>query len=230
MSQQRAHGRGSSQPLLESDEISGLRGVEECVAESLPFGGCDLRAPSVGEVQAGAGDQLPRVGLAHGEHVCDLPVGVVERLAEHVGGSLDGGKLLQEREHCAPERFGPLRGECGIGFGVDRLWEPRADVGLATRSGRLADVDRESRRGGGKKGGGVPYLAAIGALPAHPRVLHHVVRFRGTLEHAVGDTEETRADRLERGGVGLGHLRVRAHAIARCDSTAMRCGVMRPVA
>jgi hypothetical protein len=113
-----------------------------------------------------------------------------------------------------------------VGLDVDRLGEPRVDVDLASCSGRLGDVDRESSRGGGEKREGVPHLAAIGALSAHPRVLHHVVGVCRASEDAIGDTEEARADGLKRRGVRVGDLGVRAHVVARCDSTATSCRSM----
>ena len=60
---------------------------------------------------------------------------------------------------------------------LNRVW-PRTIPELEEaflNSGRSGDVHRESSRGGGEKRDGVPHLAAIGALSAHPRVLHHVV-------------------------------------------------------
>jgi hypothetical protein len=164
-----------------------------------------------------AGGELPGVCLADREHFGDLPVGVVERFAEHVGGSFDGRQVLEEHEHRTVERFGALRAVRAVGLDVDRLGEPRADMGRASCSGRLGDVDRESSRGGGGGGGGgggekrygVPHLAAIGALSAHPRLLHHVVGVCRASKDAIGDTEEARADGLKRRGVRIGDLGVR---------------------
>jgi len=147
-------------------------GVDERVEKSLVLGGADLPASFAGEMEARAGGELPGVCLADREHFGDLPVGVVERFAKHVGGSFDGRQVLEEHEHRAVERFGALRAVREVGLDVDRLGGPRADVGLASCSGGLGDVDRESSRGGGGKRYGVPHLAAIGGLSAHPRVLH----------------------------------------------------------
>jgi hypothetical protein len=73
----------------------------------------------------------------------------------------------------------------------------------------LGDVERESSRGGGEKRYGVPHLAAIGALSAHPCVLHHVVGVCSAAEDAIGGTDEARADDLKRRGVRIGDLGVR---------------------
>ena len=75
---------------------------------------------------------------------------------------------------------------------------------LASCSGRLGDVDRESSRGGGEQRDGVPHLAAIAALSAHPGVLHHVLGVCGASEDAIGDTDEALADGLKRRGVRVG--------------------------
>jgi hypothetical protein len=72
----------------------------------------------------------------------DLPVRLVERFAERVGGSFDGRHVLEEHEHRAVVRFGALRAVREVGLDVDRLGEQRADVGLASCSDRLSDVDR----------------------------------------------------------------------------------------
>jgi hypothetical protein len=103
-----------------------------------------------------------------------------------------------------------------IGLDVDRLGEPRADVVLAPGSDRLSDVDRGSIGGGGEKRDGIPRLAAIGALSAaigalsaHPRVLHHVVGVCRACEDAIGDTEEAQADGLKLRGVRVGDVGVR---------------------
>ena len=90
----------------------------------------------------------------------------------------------------------------------------------------LGDVDRESHRGGAEKRDSVPHLAATGALSAHPRVLHDVVGVCRAFDDAIADTEEARADGLKRPGVRVGDLGVRAHVVARCDSTATSCRSM----
>jgi hypothetical protein len=86
--------------------------------------------------------ESPVICLADREQFGDLPVRLVERFAEHVGGSFDGRHVLEEHEHRAVVRFGALRAVRKVGLGVDRLREPRADVGLASCSDRLSDVDR----------------------------------------------------------------------------------------
>ena len=93
-------------------------------------------------MEARAGGESPVICLADREHFGDLPVRVVERFAEHVGGSVDGRHVLEEHEHRAVERFGALRAVREVALDVDRLGEPRADVGLASCFGRLGDVGR----------------------------------------------------------------------------------------
>jgi hypothetical protein len=118
------------------------------------------------------------------------------------------GDRFSRSTSTAVERFGALRAVRAVGLDVDRLGEPRADMGRASCSGRLGDVDRESSRGGVERDG-VPHLAAIGALSAHPRLLHHVVGVCRASKDAIGDTEEARADGLKRRGVRIGDLGVR---------------------
>jgi hypothetical protein len=62
----------SSEELLERCEISGLRGVDERVDESLLLGGADLPARFARDAEAGTGDELPRVRLTRRENVRDL--------------------------------------------------------------------------------------------------------------------------------------------------------------
>ena len=59
----------SSEELFERCEISGLRGVDESVDESLLLDGAHLPATFAAETQAGPGDELSRVCLARREHV-----------------------------------------------------------------------------------------------------------------------------------------------------------------
>jgi hypothetical protein len=73
------------------------------------LGGADLPASFAAEMEARAGGEVPGVCPSDREYFGDLPVGVVERFAEHVGGSFDGRHALEEHEHRAVERFGALR-------------------------------------------------------------------------------------------------------------------------
>ena len=66
---------------------------------------------------------------------------------------------------------------------------------------------------------------AIGALSAHPRVLHHVVGVCRTFDDAIAGTEEAREDGLKQRGVRVGVLAC-ALMGARCDSTATSCRSM----
>jgi hypothetical protein len=97
-----------------------LGGVDEPVEGSLVLGGADLLASFAGEMKTRAGGELPGVRLADREHFGDLPAGVVERFAEHVGGSFDGRQVLEEHQHRAVERFGVLGAVRAVGLDVDR--------------------------------------------------------------------------------------------------------------
>ena len=94
------------------------------------------------EMEARAGGESPVICLADREHFGLCRQAVVERFAGHVGGSFDGRHVLEEHERRAVERFGALRGVREVGLDVDRLGEPRADVGLGSGSDRFSDVDR----------------------------------------------------------------------------------------
>src|SRR5258705_13407917 len=66
--------RLNSEELFERGEHSGLRSVDERVDELLLLGGAHRPASVAGELEARTGDELPGVGLARREHVCDLSI------------------------------------------------------------------------------------------------------------------------------------------------------------
>ena len=170
------------------------------------LGGTDPPAMVAAETAAGTGDELPGIRLAQREDLRDVPVRVVERFPKHVGGSFSRRQLLQEHAHRGLERFTSLGVERGIGCGVDRVDKPWTDVRLAAGTSGLHDVDRESGRRRGEKCGRVAHLAPVGALPADPRLLHHVLRFACASEHPIRDTEQPWTHALKHRGVDLGHL------------------------
>jgi hypothetical protein len=97
---------------------SGLRRDDEGVEKPLAIGGTDRPAMFAAETAAGTGDELPGIRFAQREDLRDVPVWVVERLPEHVGGSFGRRQLLQEHPHSGLERFTLLGVERGIGCGV----------------------------------------------------------------------------------------------------------------
>ena len=155
-------------------------------------------APSfAGEVLAGAAHELTGGRLGDLHDLADLFVGVGERLAQHVGGPLGGREPLQHHEHGESERLGAFGAEGRVGAGVDRLGQPRADVGLAAGARRLQRVDREPRRRRREERRRVLHDRSVGALPAQPRILHDVLGLARAAEHAVGDAEEPVAPQLK---------------------------------
>ncbi len=145
-----------------------------------------------------ASDHLPRVRLFNPKDVRDVTVRIVERLSKDVRRSFNGRQPFQQEPHPHLQRLPSFRSLSRIGFRVDWLWQPRCDVRLSARAGRLQYVDRQSRRRRNEKYRGIPDHPAIGSLPAHPNVLHNVLGFRWAMEHSVGDAEETRTYAQER--------------------------------
>ena len=169
--------------------------------------GTRRRALAVEVLPRPPGD-LPGVDLRGVQHVGDLPVGVPERLAQHVGRPLGRAELLQQHQHRELERLRPLGPERRVGAGVHRLGQPGADVRLAPGVRRGGRVDGEPRRGGGEERRGVAHHAAVRALPAQPRLLHHVLGLRDAAQHPVGDAEQAWSHVLERGQVRVRDVRV----------------------
>jgi hypothetical protein len=137
--------------LLERCELSRPRSGVEGVEQSLLLAGADRPATFGGETAAGTRDELPGVRLVQREELRDLPVRVIERLSKHIGGPFGGTQALQEHPDRGFERFASLDVGRGIGFGVGRFEAPRADLRLASGTGGLDDVDRESRRRRGEE-------------------------------------------------------------------------------
>jgi hypothetical protein len=198
--------RTGSEHLLERREITGLRSGDDGVEKSLVLGGTDRPAMLTAQTAAGTGDELPGIRLAECEGSRDVPVRVVERLPEHVGGAFGRRQLLQEHAYRGLERFTVLSVERRVGRGVDHLDKRQADVHLAAGTSGLRDVDRESRRRRGEKCSGIAHGAPVSALPADPRLLHHVIRFTCTSEDPICDAEQPWTHGLKHRGVGLGHL------------------------
>jgi hypothetical protein len=81
-----------------------------------------------------------------------------------------------------------------------RLGQPPAEVVLAFGLGGTQPVDRQPRDHRHQPGFLGLQLRTVGALPAQPGVLQHVVGVGARAEHAVGDAEQARAV----GGEGIG--------------------------
>ncbi len=150
-----------------------------------------------GQVPACPAHQLTGVGLARLQDLGDPPVGVVERLPQHVGGALHGIQLLQEQQNRHLQGLGPLRAQLRILRGVDGLGKPGADIGLPAHPCRLRQIDRQPGGHRGQEGGRFEDLRAVRVLPPQPGFLHDVLGLHRTAQDAVGDAEESRARRKE---------------------------------
>ena len=127
----------------------------------------------------------------------DLVVRVVEGLPQYVRGALVGdsfSRTCSSASSSASARSAPSAGSLRS---VDRVGQPRADVGLAPDPGRLGGVDREPGGRGGEEGGRFDHLGPVVALPADPDLLDDVLGLGGAAEHPVGDAEEPRPDTRE---------------------------------
>jgi hypothetical protein len=102
-------------------DVSGLRGGDERVEETLLLGEAYRPAMLTAETAAGTGDGAAGVHLAQREDLPDLPVRVIKRLPQDVGGTFSGRKLLQEVAQRQLERFALLGAERRIGCAVDGL-------------------------------------------------------------------------------------------------------------
>jgi len=126
-------------------------------------------------VLTGAADNLPRVRLAELKDGRDLPVRVVERLAKDERGAFRWRQLLQQQQNRELQRLAPLHSKLGIGAGVDRFVQPRADVPLSPRPSGLGHVKRQSCGRRGEERWRVLDDGAVGDLPPQPGLLHDVL-------------------------------------------------------
>ena len=74
-------------------------------------------------------------------------------------------------------------------------------------AGRTADVDRQPRRGRDQERHRIVHLAAVGYLPAHPRLLDHVIGVSRTAEHHPA-MPSRRGRVCTNNGISLRHLAV----------------------
>jgi hypothetical protein len=154
-------------------------------------------------------------------------VRIVERLAQDVGRSLGRGELLQQRVQRELERLALLRGPQRIVAKVDRVGLQRPDGDLATRAGGLPGGERDPRRHRDEERGRVAHLAAVGPLPADPRVLNHIIRIGLVAQHVARDAEQAWAHAREGLRIGVRH-RVRALCCLYAAELAFETGRARP--
>jgi hypothetical protein len=86
------------------------------------------------DVASGAGGELAHVVLALADDRRDPRIPVVEHIVQQQHGSLLRREALQQHQHRQRQRVGCLSvpGRIIAAVGDDRLWQPLADVALAT--------------------------------------------------------------------------------------------------
>src|SRR4051794_36154947 len=122
--------RSGDKELLKLYEIARLRRVDKRLHKSVMVLGADAAATIARETYPRTGDELPGIGLGQAEHPRDLSMRVVERFAEHVGGSLDGRQLLEQHQRAPLEGLASLHPQRRIRPGVDCVRHRRADMRL----------------------------------------------------------------------------------------------------
>lgn len=164
------------------------------------------------ELAAGRGRRL--------QHIADLGVIVIERLAQNVRRPLARTETLEHQQH----RHSHVVGALEVGARVlrndnNRLGKPRSLIGRALALCGAQAIDAKARAGSHEPGFGRPDVF-VDFHPAQIEVLHRVFRVANRAQHAVGEFEETGAGRFEsaRGVVGvarhggLGRCRLQATA------------------
>ena len=84
-----------------------------------------------------------------------------------------------------------------IDVGRDRLRQPLADVRLAAGLPAAEAIDREVRHDANEVGPRLADVGPVGALPAQPRLLDHVLGVGDLADDPIGDAREQVAVRLE---------------------------------
>ena len=113
-------------------------------------------------------------------------------------------KHIMQQEGGAFERGEPLHGqhqrECDVfPFFLldDRIRKPGADIGLALELRRFELIETKPRHHPAKERLGLTDVSAINPHPADEGLLHHVLGVRHGAQHAIGDTHQARAQRIE---------------------------------
>jgi hypothetical protein len=147
-------------------------------------------------VASGAARELAHVVLALAHDRRDLRIPVVEHIVKQQHGSLLRREALQQHQHRQRQRVGRLSVPDRIiaAVGDDRLWQPLADIALATGARGAQLVDRQpGGHGGDERTRRCDLLAGIKRpMHAQQRFLDHVLGLGDTAEHPVGDRERDR--------------------------------------
>ena len=186
----------------------------------------------VAQPRTRAGEDLPRVRLALADAPRDLVEVELEHLAQQEDRALDRRQLLEQDEKGRGERRRELGGFL-IRLG-QRFGQPGAGIFHARPLGAAQMVDAQPRDDGREIRARGADVGVLVLTRPQPRILHDVLGFAGAAEHPVGNREQQRAMRFERGPVPVscchGSRRLallllyRRMTEAVCDS-----GVPRPV-
>jgi hypothetical protein len=156
----------------------------------------------------GAGRELAHGLLALADDRRDLGMPVVEHVMKQQHGSLLRREALQQHQHRQRQRVGSLGvpGRIIVAVGDDRLWQPFADVALATgaRGAQLVD-SQPGGHGGDERARRCDLLAGLERLMhSQHRFLHHVLGLGHAAQHPVGDRERDRPQLVEQ-SLAVGH-------------------------
>ena len=152
---------GREQPLQRAHVTGAGRGDER--GQQLPLRSRAHRgAPFARHVLTGPADQLAHRRFGRLKDVGDLPVRVVERFPQHIRGPLVRRELLHQQQGRELQCLPTLGAQVRISARVNRLGQPRPDVGLVSCPRRLKRVDGQPGRRRRQERGRVGHGAAVG--------------------------------------------------------------------
>lgn len=107
-----------------------MRGCTEGVEEPAMIFRQHRGRGSLGHVQAGATDELPRIGFLHVKDIRDVTVRIVECLSKNVRSPLCRRQPLEQNEYADCERIGAFGSHDLVRTGIDRFGQPGRCPGL----------------------------------------------------------------------------------------------------
>ena len=162
-----------------------------------------MRPRATGELAACRGLTADRLG-----HLLETDA---EDVVQQEGGALERRQSLERHHQGQRDVVDLIVVSFDEGFG-----QPRPDIGFAPPPRRLQLVEAETGDDAAQIGFRFENGAAVGVEPAQERVLHHVLRVRDRPQHAIGDANQPRTQRIEAESRVLGRRR-RHHAARRCS-------------
>jgi len=187
------------------------------------------------DVLAGPARQLAAGTRAPADDAGCLVVAVAEDVVQQEHRPLQRRQPLEQQQERHRQRVGLLGVRSGIGVWLaelepvcqQRLRQPVADVGLATRPGGAELIDRQSRDHRGQVSLGRIGLALARYRPvvAQERLLHDVLGLRHAAEHPIGDREQQRPEALVDGSGAV--TRVSRHLVS-CPAGSLRPSRVHP--